>query len=126
MIRSHTFESSREAYDVAQTCDAIRDGDVLLVPSEGLAAVLVEAWPVAVTPGGDGHGAFHTLASDVSWQETHEGRYEAAAAVAVTLYTAGLLWDRGMTEPLRRMRNLAAELGWAGEIPAQERNNPDN
>jgi hypothetical protein len=45
MIRSFTFPDSRTAYDASQTNDDIRDGDVLLVPSEGNVAILVQAWP---------------------------------------------------------------------------------
>jgi hypothetical protein len=56
----HTFDSTGEAYDYSQASDAILDGDVLLVPEEGIAAVLYRAWPVAVNEPHDvQHGAFH-------------------------------------------------------------------
>jgi hypothetical protein len=55
----HTFDSTGEAYDASQCNEAIRSGDVLHVPSEGVVGILCEAWPVAVTAA---HGAFHQLA----------------------------------------------------------------
>jgi hypothetical protein len=45
----HTFGSTGEAYDASQCDDNIKNGDVLIIPSERVAGVLVEAWPVAVT-----------------------------------------------------------------------------
>jgi hypothetical protein len=64
-INVHTFESTGEAYDATQTDDAIKDGDVLVVPSENVVGFLAKAWPVALSAE---HGAFHTLedGADVS------------------------------------------------------------
>jgi len=50
------FDDTGEAYNATQTDDRIRNGDVLVVPSERVAGILVEAWPTAVT---EAHGHFH-------------------------------------------------------------------
>jgi hypothetical protein len=63
-MNTHTFNSTGEAYDASQCDDAIRDGDLLHVPSEGVVGILCGAWPVAVTAA---HGAFHTLGAGASW-----------------------------------------------------------
>jgi hypothetical protein len=53
----HIFTcDSKDAYDETQTEDSIRDGDVLIVPNEGIVGIMVEAWPVALT---SEHGHFH-------------------------------------------------------------------
>lgn len=122
MIRSHTFESTREAYDTSQCSDAIRDGDVLFVPSEERIAVLLSAWPVTVVPHEHGPGEFHELADNTSWVTVEHGRYAASATVALALYTAHELRGLGPV-PVERMLKLARSMGWAGEIPAQERFN---
>ena len=86
----HTFESTGEAYDASQTgylpddyedpegdfdarSDAfeaawvtVQDGDVLVVASEKVVGVLVEAWPVAA---GTLHGAFHTHSEEWDWSK---------------------------------------------------------
>jgi hypothetical protein len=62
MIKTHRFNSTSDAYDASQTDDSISHGDVLVVESEHVVGVLVDAWPVAVTPE---RGAFHTFAPDV-------------------------------------------------------------
>ena len=52
------FNSTGEAYNATQCRDDIRDGDVLVVESEGVTGFLDAAWPVAVTKA---HGQFHGL-----------------------------------------------------------------
>ena len=64
MVQVHRFETSGDAYDASQTRDDIRDGDVLVVESEGVVGIMVAAWPTAVT---QKLGAFHELASDAEW-----------------------------------------------------------
>lgn len=126
MIRSHVFDSTREAYDASQWCDAIRDGDVLLVPSEGRAAVLVGAWPVSVVPHEDGPGDFHEFIDGASWRTNDDGKYLPAANVALALYTAQELRSAGLgSVQVERMNKLARSLGWAGEVPAKERFAPN-
>lgn len=41
--------NSGAAYDATQTNSDIRDGDVLIVPNEGVLGIMVKAWPVALT-----------------------------------------------------------------------------
>jgi hypothetical protein len=53
----HIFAyGSRDAYNLTQVEDGIKDGDVLIVPSEGIVGIMVEAWPCALT---SENGAFH-------------------------------------------------------------------
>lgn len=87
--RVHVFKTSGDAYNESQWNDAIRRGDVLHVPSENAAAVLVGAWPTRVTDAGD---AFHGLAPGITWdavpgiEETDPPEdYSAAARIALAL-----------------------------------------
>jgi hypothetical protein len=63
-IQVHRSAATGEAYDASQCDDAIRDGDVLSVPSEGVVGVLVGAWPVAITAQ---RGCFHRHADGLAW-----------------------------------------------------------
>lgn len=119
MIRSHVFFSSGEAYDASQCSDAIRDGDVLLVPSENRVAVLVEAWPVLVGNGEPGE-AFHTLIPEATFRTTHDGKYLNAAIVAITLLTVETMKAVGLGTS-EALLDIARAYDWAGEIPEQER-----
>jgi hypothetical protein len=65
MTQVHQFDSTGEAYDASQCRDDIHDGDVLFVPSEGVAGFLYKAWPVAVT---EACGAFHSLSQGSDWE----------------------------------------------------------
>ncbi|NGO67864.1 hypothetical protein [Streptomyces boncukensis] len=75
---THTFDSSAEAYDASQCRDDIRDGDVLVVPSEGIVAILNRAWPAALTTA---HGELHTLTAAADAIEG--GRYKASVEAAM-------------------------------------------
>ncbi|MFF4148434.1 hypothetical protein ACFY0A_46115 [Streptomyces sp. NPDC001698] len=77
-LRVHRFASTREAYDVSQCYDEITDGDVLVVEGEKAIAVLMGAWPVAITAG---HGEFHSGAME-SASSVSDGRYAGSVAVA--------------------------------------------
>lgn len=46
------------AYDETQTNSDIQDGDVLIVPDEGVVGIMFYAWPTALTAES---GAFHTF-----------------------------------------------------------------
>lgn len=81
----HFFGSTTDAYDETQWRDDIATGDVLVVASEGVAGVLVDACPIAAT---EPRGSFHTLASDVTWATLDGGKYEAAAAEALAVLAA--------------------------------------
>ena len=67
----HTFDSSVEAYDASQCDDDIANGDVLVVLSEDAIAILVEAWPVAISP-------------EMSGESFHEGRLNFARVPSVS------------------------------------------
>jgi hypothetical protein len=85
----HKFGSTGEAYDSSQTgyykADEIhpynfekmeyievKDGDILVVESEKVVGIMVEAWPVAVT---QERGEFHTLDPDITWADFDNGKY---------------------------------------------------
>lgn len=56
--RVHTFAGDVDsglAYDFTQCDDRIHDGDVLIVPSEGIVGFLAAAWPIAIKGGGEFH-----------------------------------------------------------------------
>lgn len=55
MRTTHEFESTGEAYDACQTEEAIKTGDILLIPSERVVGI-ADTWPVAVTVE---HGHLH-------------------------------------------------------------------
>lgn len=63
-MKIHKFSSTGEAYDASQTHDDIRDGDVLSVESERAVAVLIEAWPVAIS---ENTGEFHPPGATFDW-----------------------------------------------------------
>lgn len=62
--RVYQFSTSGLAYDASQVMDHVRDGDVLSVPDEMAVAILVGAWPVAIS---EAVGQFHTLDGNHSW-----------------------------------------------------------
>lgn len=66
---------SGQAYDLTQTSDDIRDGDVLIVPNEGIVAILYQAWPLALT---SENGRLHSL-RDSGW---NLGNYEESVILA--------------------------------------------
>lgn len=89
----HTFGSTSTAYDMTQTCDDIRDGDVLDIPNERVVGVLVGAYPVGITADfGDLHGL--TLAEGQerrdAWAALDGGKYAASYRAAVGQLTVDL------------------------------------
>lgn len=116
MITCHTFATSGGAYNASQTNDEIHDGDILLVPSEGRAAVLVKAWPVyALGTAEPGSGAFDQLDPEVNWQTFDDGAYLANASVAVTLHTVLVQRAAGLPTD-ERLLAIARDHGWDGEF----------
>lgn len=82
----HRFpgNTSAEVYAFSQTCDVIKDGDVLVVPDEDVVGVLVGAWPVAASPE---HGSFHPTQpgfdwANVAWDEQSTKDYRASHVAA--------------------------------------------
>lgn len=102
--RVHTYASTSEAYNRSQCDDAVQDGDVLRVPSEDAAAVMVSAWPTAATEATAGE-AFHVLADGEDWSALPAvldgGRTDYAESAAVM--AAELAEDA-------TLRTLAADL----------------
>lgn len=119
MIRSHVFPTSAEAWNASLNANAIRDGDVLLVPNENRAAVLVTTGPVLIGNGDPG-GFFEWLKEGYTWRTFADGRYVNAAIIGIALLTEASMRAAGLgtSTPLL---NIARDHGWAGEIPEQER-----
>jgi hypothetical protein len=68
--------SAGDAYDVTQTCDDMRDGDLIVCTHENgerIVAVLLEAWPTRmIGPRGD---VMHELDSSLDWATFESGKY---------------------------------------------------
>src|SRR4051794_38048547 len=66
---------SGEAYDVTQTSDALRDGDLIVCEHEGerLIAVLVQAWPTRIS--GPLGSSLHELSDEYDWTTLDDGKY---------------------------------------------------
>ena len=70
----HEFASTRQAYDGCQCNESIADGDVLSIPSQGVAGV-AWTWPVAVTANA---GDLHSLdGTGNPWEHEASERFEA-------------------------------------------------
>ncbi|MEU8870481.1 hypothetical protein AB0D24_04810 [Streptomyces javensis] len=74
----HRFDYSAEAYDAAQCRDDIRDGDVLVVVSDGIVAMLTDAWPGALTARNGELPKFTKPAYEIEG-----GRYAASVQLAM-------------------------------------------
>lgn len=74
----HRFADDHEAYDMSQTSDVIRDGDVLTT-DDGYVGVLVGAWPVALT---SERGCFHRLAEGTDWSDVNGRDYSRSVELA--------------------------------------------
>ena len=62
MSNVHCFETTGEAYDACQCDEGIKDGDVLVIKSEGVVGV-ADTWPFAVTVKS---GDLHSLKGDAT------------------------------------------------------------
>ena len=118
-MQVHVFGDSREAYDASQSDDDIHDGDILLVPSEDVAGILYQAWPVAVTPG---LGAFHGPARGQDtctiqdWLTRHPGYADAAAlALDIAARHAGAARLAAGNDPALAALIAADERVWSGQ-----------
>ncbi|MFE3146613.1 hypothetical protein ACFXJ6_08105 [Streptomyces sp. NPDC059218] len=81
----HRFDDTTTAYNASQCHDEIKDGDLLVVASERAIAVLMGAYPVALTIL---NGQFHDGLEE-SARTIREGRYAASVDVAEEI-AAGL------------------------------------
>jgi hypothetical protein len=70
------FEGTEDAYNSSQSCDLIKDGDVLCTPLT--IGFLMGAWPVAVI--GE-PGEFHLLAEGKDWDTVDGGKYLPSVAL---------------------------------------------
>lgn len=101
-IPVHEFGSTGSGYNRTQVDDAIRDGDVLAVPSEGVYGFLYEAWPVAVTAE---HGQFHAVA-DMDAFLADNPQY--AGAVAASRAMADAAKEAAGPTPQQQLTDLVA------------------
>jgi len=53
----HKFESTVDAYNACQCDEGIKQGDLLVIESEGVVGV-ADTWPYAIT---EAHGSLHRL-----------------------------------------------------------------
>lgn len=72
--------SGEEAYDVTQTSDSIKDGDILIV--DGGVAVMYKAWPTMISGKLEG---FHEFNKPTEIPTMDNGRYAASYQKAMTL-----------------------------------------
>lgn len=84
-VVAHFFDSSEEAYDASQTDDEIFDGDLLIIPSEGIIGLLMRAWPTALTIE---YGCFGV--ATLPWSQMEEGRYLQVAGAGQRIISE---WD---------------------------------
>lgn len=75
----HHFTDSSTAYDVCMSSENVKDGDVLLIASEGVIGVLTNAHPVALT---EAHGELHPMVPRYKIREMNGGRFAASADLA--------------------------------------------
>lgn len=90
----HEFSRTGFAYDACQCDEQIQDGDILLIPNEGVVGV-ADTWPVAVT---EERGCLHALKdgftlSDLAHSRDEENGFDLA-------------------EGCRRALAMAQERGW--------------
>jgi hypothetical protein len=100
-MKVHEFATSGEAYDASQTDDGIKDGDVLHVPAEGSAAVLLAAWPTAVAPGyvPDVNGAFGAPLPGYQIEDVIEAGQERGTYRSPGFYAEAIAVARALTSP---------------------------
>jgi hypothetical protein len=98
-VEIHRFDSTGEAYDESQCDDAIHDGDVLVVASEGVVGILVKAWPIAIT---EASGAFHTVKPGATFTSFVGDNYPTTdyRASLVVAQTEAALMPKGAAEPI--------------------------
>jgi hypothetical protein len=114
-ITVHEFAATREACDAAQTRRDVRDGDVLVVPAEGVIGILFGARPYALTRR---CGAFHAFDGDL--RTVDAGRYERSFARALGEQDTGMrIRIPGVAAPTRpgcRVRDI--DTGRTGTVEA--------
>jgi len=94
-VRVHVFPDTVMCYNDTQVREDIKDGDVLVVPSDEIVGILVEAWPTAITAH---YGELHRFAP---WfmKTVASQRYRRSLRVALRLAgEAGWELDNGEPE----------------------------
>lgn len=112
------FETSGEAYNASQTNEAISDGDILVVASEGVAAILISAWPTLAAGTEFVESAFHPLEGGYAAYATLDGgKYAVSACIAQQLVTPeGVLTEDGKAAvAASEAREQAEHEAWCNE-----------
>lgn len=76
-MKTHTFDTTGEAYDATQYRNDIKVGDLLIIESERVIGVAY-TWPIAVTAK---HGNLHNIAMSSTIQDVAQGEKQAEALV---------------------------------------------
>jgi hypothetical protein len=63
-VTVYPFDDTGDDYDRMQCDDRIHSGDALLIESESVVSILVEAWPVEITAK---HGDLHAAGAALDW-----------------------------------------------------------
>jgi hypothetical protein len=74
MTAVHYFESTGEAYDACQCDENIKNGDVLVIESEGVVGV-ADTWPFAIT---EAHGALHSFTKGTTIENYRDGAFKGS------------------------------------------------
>lgn len=83
----HVFSSTGAAYDACQ-CDAeIKDGDILVIPSEGVVGI-ADTWPFAITAK---RGALHGLVKEYNPDDIKQGYGETVKAARIVADEYGFI-----------------------------------
>ncbi|MCR8576175.1 hypothetical protein [Streptomyces sp. Isolate_219] len=96
----HRFEDTADAYNSTQVRDDIRDGDVLVIESEGVVAFLRTAWPAAITAE---RGELHSVDGDP--RTLDDGRYAASVEDAEKIAR-----EHGFALPEQQLAAVEAEV----------------
>lgn len=109
-----TFDGN-DAYAWTQTCEDIRNGDVLVVPGVAI-GVMVEAWPVLVSGDGEATG-FHKLAADADITALGADRWGRLFTVNIHPRDAAPFPEEQYM-PLRGGADYSASFALAAELAA--------
>jgi hypothetical protein len=83
----HQFFNSRDAYDACQCDETVKNGDTLIIESEGVVGV-ADTWPIAVTVAS---GGLHTKSVNTTWEELAKVSGLSMASIAMAVGEARAL-----------------------------------
>lgn len=99
MTQVHYFNSTGEAYDATQCSDEIKDGDVLVIRSEGVVGI-ADTWPFAVTEAAGNLHSIDTVGNDhAAAVDNYAHAYDAEKGGSA--YTDGVAYARALIHAYR-------------------------